>query len=736
MAKLASAASGAKTTLKFQDEGLPVAERVRDLVSRLTLDEKVSQMVYQSAAIPRLDIPEYNWWNECLHGVGRAGIATVFPQAIAMGATFDPPLIEKVATAIADEARAKHHEFVRNGDRRIFKGLTFWTPNINIFRDPRWGRGQETYGEDPYLTGRMGVAFVKGLQGDDPKYLKLVATPKHYAVHSGPEALRHHFNAIASPKDLRETYLPAFKECVVEGKAVSIMGAYNRTNDEPCCASPTLLEKILREEWGFDGYVVSDCGAIADFHLHHMVTSTPEKSAALAVNNGCDLNCGRVYDSLVAAVKQGLISEKTIDRALSRLFTARFRLGMFDAPEHVPYAQIPIEVNDSPEHRKLALATARESIVLLKNAKSILPLSETTGTIAVIGPNADSHTVLLGNYNGFPSSDVTILEGIRRRVSSKSRVIYAQGCELVAGNDRAHRWGRRDDDGFAEACSAANRADVVVMCLGISATLEGEEGAASQSEWQGDRIHIDLPEIQQRLLEAVAAIGKPIVLVLASGSAVAIEWADKNVPAILACWYPGEEGGTAVAEVLFGDYNPSGRLPVTFVRSLDQLPPFTDYRMAGRTYRYMTEEPLYPFGYGLSYTTFEYRGLELSKQRIKPGEAVRARVKVRNSGKIAGDEVAELYLSDLEASVAVPSASLAGVKRLRLKPGEEKEITFDVPARRLALIDDEGRCVLEPGTFRVSVGGSQPDSRSASLLGRAPVSAELIVEGEATEIPY
>ncbi len=715
--------------LPYRDRSLPFGQRVKDLLKRLTLEEKVSQMTYQSAAIPRLGIPEYNWWNECLHGVGRAGIATVFPQAIGLAATFDVPLVGRVAAAIADEARAKHHEAKRRGDRRIFRGLTFWTPNVNIFRDPRWGRGQETYGEDPFLTGRMGVAFVRNLQGDDPTYLKLVATPKHFAVHSGPESLRHSFDARVSEKDLRETYLPAFKECVVEGGALSVMGAYNRTNGEPCCASPTLLEGILRKEWGFQGYVVSDCGAIADIHLHHKLTGTAAESSALAVKNGCDLCCGQDYRSLVEAVRQGLITEEEIDRSVTRLLEVRLRLGMLDDDEQVPYAKIPLEVNDSIEHRRLALESARESIVLLRNAERLLPLRKELGAIAVIGPNADSRSVLLGNYNGLPSSSVTVLDGIRAAVSGSTTVIYARGCDLVAkGPDQ---WGRRDDDGFSEACSAAERADVVVMCLGISASIEGEEGDAAGSESQGDRVHIGLPDVQERLLRAVAGVGKPIVLVLMSGSAVALGWASENVPAILSGWYPGEEGGAAIAEVLFGDYNPAGRLPITFVRSVEQLPPFTDYSMKGRTYRYLTEEPLYPFGYGLSYTTFSYRNLSLSKRVIGTREGIRVQVEVRNDGRLAGEEVVQLYLSDLEASVEVPRWSLKGFTRLRLEAGEKRGVEFELTSRQLALVDNDGRSVLEPGSFRVYVGGSQPDERSGTLCGTLPLWADFEVTGEA-----
>ena len=726
--------TGGGGTPLYLNPDADIDERVDDLVGRMTLEEKVSQMVYNAPAIPRLAIPEYNWWNECLHGVARAGIATVFPQSIGMAASFDTDLMFKVATAISDEARAKHHESARLGDRKIYKGLTFWSPNINIFRDPRWGRGQETYGEDPYLTGRMGVAFVRGLQGNNPKYLKLVATPKHYAVHSGPEALRHHFDARISKKDLRETYLPAFKECVKEACCASVMGAYNRTNGEPCCASKTLLQDILRDEWGFQGYVVSDCGAILDIHRHHTVTSTPEQSVALAVNNGCDLNCGRVFHSLLGAVKEGLISEQTIDQSVKRLFKARMRLGMFDPPEKVPYAQIPIDVVESKRHLELALQMARESIVMLKNCGGLLPLKKEVSSIAVIGPNADDRSMLLGNYHGFASRYYTILDGIMGKVSSRTRIIYAKGSDHIGKGENF--WGIGSEEGFSEALSATDRADVVVMCLGLTANLEGEEGSAAVSEWKGDRINIGLPTIQQRLLETICSQGKPVVLVLLSGSALAIPWAHKNVPAILQAWYPGAQGGIAVADVLFGDYNPAGSLPITFVESLNQLPPFTDYSMKGRTYRYMEEEPLYPFGYGLSYSTFEYSNLELSTSNVNAGDSLRITADLTNISDRAGDEVAQLYLTAVTTAVTVPRVQLQGFTRINLKPGEKKVISFKLNPRQMAIIDEEGKCILEPGIFQVAVGGRQPDTRSEALTGSKILTANFKIVGETREIKY
>ncbi len=723
-----------KHKLPYLNAELSPAQRAEDLISRMTLQEKISQMMYASPAIPRLGIPEHNWWNECLHGVGRAGIATVFPQAIAMAATFNSDLVFRIAVVISDEARAKHHEFSRLGDRGISKGLTFWSPNVNIFRDPRWGRGQETYGEDPHMAGEMGVAFVRGLQGDHPKYLKVVATPKHYAVHSGPEALRHHFDAVVSKKDLRETYLPAFKRCVQEGKAASIMGAYNRTNGEPCCASQTLLQEILREEWGFEGYIVSDCGAIFDIHRHHTVTGTAEQSAALAVNNGCDLNCGKTYESLNKAVEQNLIEEAAIDQAVRRLFEARFRLGMFDPPECVPYAQIDYSTNDAPEHRALALTAAQQSIVLLKNTNGLLPLAKDTSIVAVIGPNGDDRGVLLGNYNGFPSRYVTILDGMRSRVSPRTKVLYAKGCDWIY-KPRNH-WGYGGRDDFSEALAAAQRADVVIMCLGLNAQIEGEEGSAAISEWKGDRLNIDLPAVQQELLEKVYAVGKPVVLVLLSGSPLAVNWAQEHVPAILAAWYPGEEGGGAIADVLFGYYNPAGRLPVTFVKSLDQLPPFTDYSMKGRTYRYMEEEPLYPFAYGLSYTSFRYSNLALSAELIEAGESIVVTGEVQNTGSLPGDEVVQLYLSHLQTSVPLPRWELKAFTRIGLAPGEKHEVSFTLAPRQMAVINNRGRCILEPGSCRVYLGGCQPDPRSRKLTGKMPVSACFRIRGETTELAY
>jgi beta-glucosidase len=709
----------------FQNPDLPIDERVDDLVGRLTVGEKAAQMLHEAPAIERLGIPAYNWWNEGLHGVARAGIATVFPQAIGLAAMFDAERLHEIAVAISDEARAKHHEFLRQGDHGMYKGLTFWSPNINIFRDPRWGRGHETYGECPYLTARLGVAFCRGLQGDDPNYLKVVATPKHYAVHSGPEGLRHSFDAVVSEKDLRETYLPAFEACITEAKAESIMAAYNRTNGEPCSGSPTLLGKILRGEWGFGGFVVSDCWAIKDFHEHHKVTATWEQSAALAVKAGCDLNCGCTYEHIPSALTQGLLREADIDVCIKRLFRARMRLGMFDPPARVRWAAIPYARNDCDEHHALARTAARASIVLLKNEGNLLPLKKDVATIAVIGPNAYDPHVLVANYFGIPSRAVTPLDGIRGAVSPATKVLYTDGCKLQG--TKTDGLGRAGN--LSEAVSVAARADVVVLCLGLSADIEGEQGDAGNSEAAGDKIDLKLPGLQQRLMEMIVALGKPTVLCVLAGSALDLTWAQDHVPAIVYAWYPGGEGGSALADVLFGDVSPAGRLPITFPRSMDDVPYFGSYAMKGRTYRYAEKTPLYPFGYGLSYTKFAYRDVAVSSARVRAGDGVTVSATVENIGEVESDEVVQLYLKDLEASCTVPLHDLRGFARIRLGPGEAQTITFDLTARDLALVNDAGKRVLEPGRFRATIGGSQPDARSAELTGAPPVAIEFDVVG-------
>lgn len=855
----------------FQNPSLTVDERVNDLISRMSLHEKVGQMLYGAPAIPRLGVPEYNWWNEALHGVARAGKATVFPQAIGLAATWDTDLMFRVATVISDEARAKHHDAVRKGRRGVYEGLTFWSPNINIFRDPRWGRGMETYGEDPYLTGRLGVQFVRGMQGDNPKYFKTISTPKHFAVHSGPEPDRHVFDAVVDERDLRETYLPAFRATVLEANAQSIMCAYNRFRGEPCCGSRELLQKILRDEWGFSGYVVSDCWAIMDFYTFHKVDKTAPQAAARALIAGTDLNCGVIYDSLAVAVRQHLVSEALVDTAVTRLFRARFRLGMFDPHERVPYANIPISNNDSREHQRLALEAAQKSIVLLKNDGGLLPLGKKTRTIAVIGPNADDVDLLLGNYNGLPSNPVTPLAGIKRGAPRGTKVIYARGCSVaenipsfelvpssmlfteqngsrksgltgeyfnnnrfegkpfitrvdpsinfnwwedspvrgmrvdsfsirwkgvlvppvdgryalgvraygggrlwiadslffdasdrhsvmtqsqnvtlkagVAYAVRVEYWDRRADASVQmiwsppspnlreEALAAAKSADVVVMMMGLSPRLEGEEMTVEVPGFKGgDRIDLGLPRVQEELIQAVAAVGKPIVLVLLSGSAVAVNWEAEHVPAIVEAWYPGQAAGTALADVLFGAYNPAGRLPVTFYKSADQIPPFSNYNMEGKTYRYFRGEPLFPFGHGLSYTTFMYSNLRFPLS-VRAGEQVAVAVDVTNSGKRDGEEVVQLYVSDLEASAPVPIRSLQGFQRVQLKAGEKKTVSFTLTPRQISLIDVDSKRVVEPGSFELSVGGKQPGSRgTADALTTGVVSGRFQVIGATLQI--
>ncbi len=690
----------------YQDTSLSASERAGSLVDRLTLEEKIRQMMDGAPAIDRLGVAQHHYWNECLHGVARAGKATVFPQVIGLAAAFNTDLHHRVAVAISDEARAKHHEAARRGNRGGYFGLTFWSPNINIFRDPRWGRGHETYGEDPYLTARLGVAFVKGLQGDHPRYLKLVATPKHFAVHSGPELERHRFDAIVSPRDLNETYLPAFKACIQEAKSASIMGAYNRINGRPCCASDLLLNDILRRRWGFTGFVVADCGAVYNLHAHHKTSPTASHAAADAVKSGCDMECGDQYHHLLQAVQDGLITEDEINIALTNIFTARFRLGMFDPPESVPYTKIPADIVNCESHRELACQAARESIVLLKNDKHLLPLDKGIRSVAVVGPLAFYPKMLLGNYNGLSPDMVTPVQGILDKLSPGTRVTWEPGCELTGGpelNTMKIGWSVSD-------------ADVIIAVLGFSPDLEGEVGEAEDSEGGGDRLRIDLPGRQQQLLEHLHDTGKPVVLVLTGGSPITINWAKEHISAIVMCWYPGEAGGHAVADVLFGDYNPAGRLPVTFPKSLDQLPVFSDYSMTGRTYRFMADEPLFRFGYGLSYTTFEYGRLSFSGTQITKNQALTVSVDVTNTGNLAGDEVVQLYISDLEASVPVPRRHLEGFKRIHLRSGETQSVEFTITSSQLAVYDDTGNPFIEPGEFRITIGGSQEEDGSGNVV--------------------
>ena len=709
----------------YLDQSYSFEERAKDLVSRMTTEEKVSQMLHASPSIDRLGIPAYNWWNEALHGVARAGTATMFPQAIGLAATFDEELLYEVADVVSTEGRAKYHENSKKNDRGIYKGLTFWSPNVNIFRDPRWGRGHETYGEDPYLTSRLGVAFIKGLQGNDPKYLKSAACAKHFAVHSGPEAIRHEFDAIASKKDMYETYLPAFKACVQEADVEAVMGAYNRTNGEPCCGSKTLLADILRDNWGFKGHVVSDCWAISDFHLKHHVTTTAPESVALAVRNGCDLNCGNLYGNLLIALEEGLITEEEIETSVIRLMVTRMKLAMFDSDEQVPYASIPYDVVDCKEHNELALETAKKSMVLLKN-DGILPLNKDgIKSIAVIGPNADSRQALIGNYEGRASEYITVIDGIREVVGDDVRLRYSEGCHLF--EDRIQGLGEPGDR-LAEAVICAENSDVVVLCLGLDSSIEGEEMHKSNAYGSGDKYDLNLPGQQQELMEKVCATGKPVILVLLTGSALSVNWADENVSAILNAWYPGAQGGRAIASVLFGETSPSGKLPITFYRTTEELPEFTDYSMENRTYRYMKNEALYPFGFGLSYTQFDYSSLNVSTTKIKAGEGFTISVNITNTGNMVGEEVAQVYIKDLEASCVVPTWQLSGMKRIKLAPGESTEVTFDILPEQLAVVNEDGQNIIEPGDFEVYVGGSQPDKRSIELMGKAPLKALVTVE--------
>jgi len=701
----------------WKDAAQPVAARVNDLVRRLSLAEKIQEMRNGAAAIPRLGIPAYDYWSECLHGVARAGTATVFPQAIGMAATWDTALVHDEADVIATEARAKHNDYVskHNGDSARYYGLTFWTPNINIFRDPRWGRGQETYGEDPFLTARLDVAFIKGLQGDDPNYVKAMACAKHFAVHSGPEQLRHAFDVEPTERDFYETYLPQFEAAVREGHVGAVMGAYNSVYGEPACANPLLLTKILREQWGFTGHVVSDCGAIYDIYANHKFAGSSEEAAADAVKAGDDLCCGTDYNSLTRAVKAGLISDKEIDTAVSRLFEARFRLGLFDPPEKVPFTQIGISENDTPEHEALALQVARESIVLLKN-DGTLPLDRAKiKRIAVIGANADSVPVLLGNYNGTPSEPVTILAGIKAAVGANIEVDYEPACPLALHTNLT---GEISVEKWTKAIETAWSADVVIYVGGISPQLEGEEMKVSYDGFSGgDRTRIELPSQQTELLKALAATGKPVVFVNCSGSAIAMPWAAENLPAIVQAWYPGEQGGWAVADVLFGDANPAGRLPVTFYRSTEDLPAFENYAMSNRTYRYFGGTPRFAFGHGLSYTKFDYAAAALDKSNFTAGDTAKISFTLKNSGARDGDEVAQVYFRHVNSAQPQPRLALCGFTRIHLAQGQGARLTLDIPVERFRCWDTtKSQYVVEPGDYELLVGAASDDIRLRAPL--------------------
>ena len=690
-------------------------ERIKDLISKMTLEEKVSQLSHRSEAIPRLGIPEYNWWNECLHGVARAGIATVFPQAIALAATFDDEFVKQVMDAISDEARAKNNEAIKQNNRGQYWGLTFWTPNINIFRDPRWGRGQETYGEDPYLTSRMGAAVVRGLQGDDPENLKLAACAKHYAVHSGPEKDRHTFNAIVSKKDLWETYLPAFR-ALVEAGVESVMGAYNRTLDEACCASNLLIKEILRGKWGFKGHFVSDCWAIRDFHEYHKITKTPEESAALALNAGCDLNCGCTYPTLTTAFKKGLVTEQAINTALERLLRTKFKLGMFDPPKKSRWAKLDRKIINCEKHRKLALKAAEKSIVLLKNDNNLLPLNSNPKKIVVLGPAAANAHTLFGNYYGVSSRFVTIIEGIAEKVRNMFgiNVDYRQGCLMYSENSKS-----------LVHYGEANVTDVAIVVMGLDGAIEGEEGDAIASDSNGDRNTIELPPWQLKYLQAVRNAGKKIILVLTGGSPIA--YPEDLVDAAIFAWYPGEQGGKAVADIIFGDTVPSGKLPITFPASTEQLPPYENYSMKGRTYRYMTEKPLYPFGFGLSYTTFRFDSINLSATSISAGGCVKAKVTVSNTGKRDAEEVVQLYISKEKRGEDEPLASLRGFKRVFIPAGRSKTVEFDLFSTFFETINAEGESVLVSGSYAVIAADAAPVSVSVEKGAPAPVVEKFLI---------
>ena len=684
-----------------------------ELVGRMTVEEMAGQLRFDAPAIERLGIPAYNWWNEALHGLARGGTATSFPQAIGMAAMFDDELLRKIASAIADEARAKYNALSAEGDRDIYHGLTMWSPNVNIFRDPRWGRGHETYGEDPYLTSRLGAAFVRGLQGEGES-LKTSACAKHFAAHSGPEALRHCFNALVSPKDMEETYLPAFRTLVCDAGVESVMGAYNRTNGEPCCASETLMQK-LRGEWGFQGHFVSDCWAIRDFHENHKITASPVESVTKALKAGCDLNCGCTYQHIMHAYELGLVTQEDIRRCAVRLFTTRFLLGIL-GDEGSEYDAIPYSVIECEEHLALAHRAALRSCVLLKN-DGLLPLDPEAGeTIGVIGPNANSRSALIGNYHGTASRYVTVLEGIQDLTAGRCRILYSQGCAL--SEDRVEPLAQADDR-IAEAVAVAKNSDKVILVLGLDETLEGEEGDTGNSYYSGDKADLLLPAPQRALLSRVLALGKPTVVILMAGSAIDLSEAQEKADAVLLSWYPGASGGRAVAELLFGKESPSGKLPVTFYRNdaLAHMPAFTDYSMRGRTYRYYRETPLYPFGYGLSYGSCSLSALE--------ADTGHARLTVRNESDRELEEVVELYLHDESSAFAPPNPVLCGFRRIRLAPHEEKALTIEIDKAAFTVVNDAGERLPGSGSWTLYAGFGAPDQRTAELTGRKPLSLPL-----------
>lgn len=717
-----------------REEAIAKAEA---LVDQMTVEEMTTQLRYDAKSIDRLGIPEYNWWGEGLHGVARAGVGTVFPQAIGMAATFDEELLEDVADVVSTEARAKYNAYQEEDDRDIYKNLTLWSPNVNIFRDPRWGRGHETYGEDPYLTSRLGVAYVKGLQGKGDT-LKVAACAKHFAVHSGPEAERHHFDAKVNEKDLRETYLPAFEACVKEGDVEAVMGAYNRTNGEPCCAHTELMEDILRNEWEFKGHYVSDCWAIKDFHENHMVTKNPRESVALAMSKGCDVNCGSTYLCMMQAYKEKLITKEQIRTAAVRLFTTRYLLGMFDGSE---YDNVPFDEVESKEHLALSEKVAEKSVVLLKN-NGILPLDKNKlKTVAVIGPNANSRAALVGNYHGTASRYITVSEGIQDYLSDTDvRVFYSEGCHLF--EDRVEHLARPDDR-ISEAVAIAKRSDVIILAVGLDETLEGEEGDTGNSYASGDKETLLLPQSQINLVNALKPLGKPIILLNMTGSAMDLSYAknDDNFGAILQTWYPGAQGGKALAKILFGDVSPSGKLPVTFYESLEELPDFTDYSMKGRTYRYMEKAAQYPFGFGLTYSEIKIgdasvanadkllTDLKAAKTNLEGSGLLdnwyEVKASVSNVGKIDTDEVIEVYVKDLQSKDAVKNHSLCGIQRVNVPCGDTKEITVKIPGKAFLAYGEDGKRKVDSDKFKLFVGVSQPDEVSVSLGKVAPIEIDI-----------
>ncbi|GAF02763.1 glycoside hydrolase family 3 C-terminal domain-containing protein [Saccharicrinis fermentans] len=699
---------------KWEDYTLPTEERIEAMIEAMTLEEKASQLLDQSKAIPRLNIPEYNWWNECLHGVARNGRATVFPQAIGLAATFDPQLIQKVSSAISDEARAKFNIAIKNENRSRYAGLTFWTPNINIFRDPRWGRGQETYGEDPFLTSQIGIAFVKGLQGNNEQYLKAAACAKHFAVHSGPEELRHEFDAVVSYRDLYETYLPAFEALVKEADVEIVMGAYNRVLGEPACGSPFLLQEILRQKWGFKGHIVSDCGAISDFHLYHKVTQDAAESAALAINSGVDVNCGNSYHHLVEAVKRGLVLEDTIDVRLRSLLRTRFKLGLFDPVELNPFNKVGEEVICSDEHSAIALEAARKSLVLLTNKNNVLPLNPTIRNLYVTGPQANNSEVLLGNYYGMSNRLVNILEGVTAAVGGGTTINYKQGCLPYRKNVNPMDW----------TTGEAKASDAIIAVLGITGAMEGEEGEAIASDTKGDRLNPYLPDNQIEFLRKLRKNNeKPIIVVMTGGSPMIIPEVEELADAILWAWYPGQEGGTAVADVIFGKISPSGRLPLTFLKSLDQYPAYEDYSMRGRTYKFMKEDPLFPFGFGLSYTRFKYDNIQTSAARIKKGKTISVTCEVLNVGKRDGEEVVQAYLVQPGAGESAPFKKLVAFKRVNIQKGQSTRVTFEITPDCMKQINNEGKGIIKKGEYTIIIGGSSPVKDMDRLAIAEPVKA-------------